>query len=228
MKGQMLAAVTSFLLFLFVFFVSSAQVVVAEETAHDLLTRSSFTTGERQSLQTVFETARRTDIPEAFLLPRLQEGIAKRIDAARLAVALENDLTALQTVRDTARSVPGGDSLLADGARWARGATLLAAGRTPGELRDLMALTVERPDSFRAAAVLYLSLIEWGLSSGESFRIVEAAVASLLPPESFAGIGELFTIARRERIRPERMVERVILGLERADSLRVLRTIVVD
>ncbi len=193
-----------------------------------LLERGSFTERERRSLQRVFDSARNEEIPLALLVPRLQEGIAKRVDAARIERAIRSDVSALVTARTVAWSVPGGEHLLADEARWSRAATYLAAGRSPEELRSLLAITAARPERFRAAATLDISLADWGLGDRDVQRVVEAAVASRLEPRSYRGIAELFVLARRERVRPERMVDRVVAGLERAGSIGELRALVIE
>jgi hypothetical protein len=194
----------------------------------ETLERGSFTAGEQQSLLTAFENARREDVPTRFLLPRLQEGVSKNIDARRLRRALDADLTAYLAAREIARAVPGGDEVIADDARWARAATIMATGRSREELEALVAATVDFPERFRPATALYVSLAEWGLSTEDSLAIVRAAVVSRIRPENYPGIAELFAVARRERVRPDRMAERIVEGLARVDSLRTLRTLVVD
>lgn len=201
---------------------------LSADPVRETLDRGSFTPEEEQSLLVVFENARLNDVPVYFFLPRLQEGISKNVDARRLRRALETDLAGFVEARDVARSVPGGDDLIADDARWARAATVLAAGRSPEELEDLVAATVDVPELFRPAAALYVSLAEWGLAEEDSLAIVRAAVGSPIPPENYPGIAELFAVARRERVRPDRMAERIVEGLARAHSLRTLRTLVVD
>lgn len=213
---------------LITFLVIPAETADAMERVEDLLKQSAFTNGEQRLLQRVFDSARASEVPIDFLVPRLQEGISKGIDARRIVGALETDLSNLKRAREIAQTIPGGTTLVSDHARWARAATLLAADRPPDELRTLITVTSTRPDRFRSAGALHVSLINWGLSPQQSLEIVQAAVSSQLAPEDYPGIAELFATARRERIRPDRMVERIVRGLERADTIGTLRRIVVE
>ena len=193
-----------------------------------LLSRAGFTPETENSIREIFDRAEALDVPESLLLPRLQEGVAKRVPPPRIASALEKDLATLLTARSVLQSIRGGDRILSDPSRWARGANFLAAGRSEAELRTVGEACASEPESFRQATVLYISLLEWGLRRQEVAVLVEATVASDLEPEEFAGIPELFALARRERVRPSRFVERVLTALPQTDSLRELRRMVVE
>ncbi len=198
------------------------------EAVTTLLEKGRFGADEETAILEVFGEAEAADVPESLLLPRLQEGISKNVPANRIVQALANDLATLLTARSVLEQVPGGNQILSDRARWARAANFLAARRTEEELRAIAEASASEPESFRQATVLYISLLEWGLTGAAVVELVEAAVDSKLEPREFSGIPELFALARRERVRPDRMVERIISALPRADSLRELRNMVIQ
>lgn len=200
----------------------------SDQGLSDLLDRSGLDSEIALEVRELFSEASSAGVPEELLLPRLQEGVAKRIAPRRILRALEDDLETLLSARAVLRSVEGGRRILEDTARWARGANFLAAGRSEEELRVVAAAAASRPESFRQATVLYVSLLNWGLDTASVVEIVEAAVDSNLSPEEFSGIPELFALARRQRVRPDRMVRRLLAALPRADSLRELRSMITE
>jgi hypothetical protein len=215
--------------FLFLFLLLTATpAFAADQDLSALLGRSGFDTGTISEIRELFSEASSAGVPEELLLPRLQEGIAKGVPPGRIIAALEEDLATLMAARAAVESVDGGRRIIANTARWARAANFLAAGRTEGELRSIAAASSSRPESFRHATVLYVSLLDWGLDTGDVVEIVRAAVDSRLEPEEFSGIPELFALARRQRVRPERMVGRLVAALPRADSLRELRSMIIE
>ena len=200
----------------------------ADQGLSDLLDRSGFDAETASEVRELVSEASSAGVPEELLLPRLQEGIAKRVPPRRILRALEDDLATLLSARSVLRGVEGGNRILDETARWARAANFLAAGRSEEELGKVAAASSSRPESFRQATVLYVSLLDWGLETASVVEIVEAAVDSNLKPEEFSGIPELFALARRQRVRPERMVGRLVAALPRADSLRELRSMIIE
>lgn len=197
------------------------------EAVTTLLQQGSFGPDAERAILALFDEADAAGVPESLLLPRLQEGISKNVPANRIVRALENDLATLLAARSVLEQVRGGGRILSDGARWARAANFLAAGRTEEELRVIVDACASEPESFRQATVLYISLLEWGVTDNAVVELVEAAVDSRLEPREFSGIPELFALARRERVRPDRTVERILSALPRVDSLPELRSMVI-
>lgn len=211
-----------------IFLLTATLAFAADQGLSDLLDRSDFDTETASEVRELFSEASSAGVPEELLLPRLQEGIAKRIPPRRILRAIEDNLATLLSARAVLRGVEGGNRILDETARWARAANFLAAGRSEKELRKVAAASASRPESFRQATVLYVSLLDWGLETASVVEIVEAAVDSNLKPEEFSGIPELFALARRQRVRPERMVGRLVAALPRADSLRELRSMIIE
>lgn len=209
-------------------FVSAVSTFGQDQNLTRLLERSEFGSATEAAIVDLFQEAKAEGVPESLLLPRLQEGISKNVPPARIVHALENDLATLLTARALLENVTGGHRIISDTARWARAANFLSAGRSEAELLSIGEACASEPESFRQATVLYISLHEWGITQASVVDLVEGAVDSSLDPREFSGIPELFALARRERVRPERMVQRILSALPRADSLRELRSMVIQ
>lgn len=188
-----------------------------------IMDQTQFSVAERSDIRHVFENADDAGIPVELLVSRLQEGVSKRVGARRIASALRSDVDQLLLAREVARTVPGGPELLQEPGRWARALTVLQAGYSSDELRGLFRITVAQPGRFRSAAALFVSLRDWGLDSTGTTSIVEAAVRSDLPPLDYPGIAEIMAAARRQRIRPDEMVDRIVSALQTAETLSALR-----
>jgi hypothetical protein len=189
----------------------------------DALDRADYPPAQERAIRAVFERADQRDVPSQLLLPRLQQGIAKSVSAPRVAQALEHDLRALLHARDAVLQTPAGDAIVDDTASWARAANLLDAGRSTEELRNLAGVCAERPEAFRPATSLYVSAVDWGLEESAALGLVEAAVDSSLPASDLPGITRLLVEGRRARIRPDRLVQRMVATLPHVDSLSELR-----
>lgn len=188
-----------------------------------IMDRAEFSVAERSDIRDLFENADDAGIPAELLVSRLQEGVSKRVGARRIARTLRSDVDQLLLAREIARTVPGGAELLREPGRWARALTVLQAGYRSDELRGLVQVTVAQPERFRSAAALFVSLRDWGLDSTGTTRIVEAAARSDLPPLEYPGIAEIMAAARRQRIRPDKMVDRIVSALQTAETLSALR-----
>ena len=206
----------------------ASQSVSAQDSLKQLLDSSGYPADTKQGISALFEEAARREVPRELILPRLQEGIAKNVPPGRVVAALQRDLSNLLEARKLLLEIDNGDRIQKNLGRWARAANLIAAGRSPQEVRALAESSVPRPEAFREATVLYVSLTKWGLSRELALRVVQAAVDSRLSADELPGIAELFAVARQRRIRPERMVERIVVALAEAGSLRRLRSMVVE
>lgn len=210
------------------FTVAAAVLLVAAqpalaESVEQVLEASGYSTSHSNAIGAIFEEARREGVPTELLLPRLQEGLAKRVPASRVAQALEADLGNLIRARSVLNEVPGGNRFLDDSGRWARAANLLAAGRRESEVKALATASASRPEAFRPASALYVSVIHWGLDEPAALALVQAAVDSSLSTSAFPGIAELIAEGRRKRIRPSQLVERLVVGLGQSANLEELR-----
>lgn len=107
--------------------------------------RGRFSPDQQRSLQEQFREAELQGIPVALLLPRLEEGIAKKVPPARLQEALRRQADLLLKARALLVGAPGGDALLADAAAWARTANLLSGALPAAEVRLLAGRAALRP-----------------------------------------------------------------------------------
>ena len=187
------------------------------------LARGRFSSEQQNALVEQFREAESQGIPVSLLLPRLEEGIAKKVPAARLQEALRRQASLLLEARTLLLETPGGEALLADPASWARTANLLSGALPAEEVRRLAGYCARRPADYRQATSLYLSLVEWGLDRGRAQELLGALLDSKLPGESLPVVMELLVEGRRQRLDPEELVRRLLLHLPQAASIEELR-----
>lgn len=188
-----------------------------------IMDQTGFSIAERNAIRDVFHDAADSGIPLELLVSRVQEGVSKRVGPPRIESALTADVDQLLHAREIAHTVPGGIDLLREPSRWARARTVIQAGYASDEFRDLVEVTVDQPERFRSAAVLFISLRDWGLNQPATISIVDAAVRSGLPPQDYPGIAEILAAGRRQRVRPREMVDRIVSALQTSDTLSAVR-----
>jgi hypothetical protein len=188
-----------------------------------LMQEAGYARPDIQLVTGVFTHAESSDIPPRMLLPRVQEGIAKGVPPERMVTALEKDLTHLKEARGLITSVEGGRVLLEDRAQWQRAANMLAAGYTEDEVGELVRLCAGEPSEFRQVSILYVSLDKWGLPREEILSVAEALISSPISSGEYEGVVDLYRRARRQRIRPEVLTERIVSEARNAVTVEELR-----
>jgi len=200
-----------------------AAAMLPAQSLETALARSRFPPEQQRAIEEQFREAALQGIPVSLLLPRLEEGIAKKVPAARLQEALRGQAGLLLEARALLVGTPGGEALLADPASWARTANLLAGALPAAEVRRLAGFCAKRPADYRQATSLYLSLVEWGLDRGKAQELLGALLDSRQPGESFPGVMEILVEGRRQRLAPEELVRRVLLHLPDTVSMEELK-----
>ncbi|MFW6182000.1 MAG: hypothetical protein ACOC8N_09640 [Spirochaetota bacterium] len=186
------------------------------------LRKSPYTEQQRSSLGVLFAEAAEKDIPQELLVPRLQEGIAKKVPYARLLTVLRGELDRLEQAHDILLDVEGGRVLVVDNASWARTANLLALGVTGREIRYMAGASIGRREDYRDATVLFVSLIDWGIDRETTLALAGAALESRLEGDSFVGIMDLLVTGRRLRLDPDRLARIMIRELPSVDDIEDL------
>jgi hypothetical protein len=200
-----------------------APVVTGADTLHSVLGRSGYGSPDQNAIRQLFAEADEAGVPEELLLPRLAEGVAKRVPAARLREALRLHVDGLLVARELLIEA-GAHSISAEPASWARAANLLNAGMSSASIRELAAAASEtRLESFRPASALLVSLIDWGLAEAAALRLAVAVTRSVLAPDEYAMVIDLLVEGRTRRVDPEEMAERLIQLLPRIRSANDLR-----
>jgi len=200
-----------------------AAAMLPAQSLETALARSRFPPEQQRAIEEQFREAALQGIPVSLLLPRLEEGIAKKVPAARLQEALRGQAGLLLEARALLVGTPGGEALLADPASWARTANLLAGALPAAEVRRLAGFCAKRPADYRQATSLYLSLVEWGLDRGKAQELLGALLDSRQPGESFPGVMEILVEGRRQRLAPEELVRRLLLHLPDTVSMEELK-----
>ncbi len=192
------------------------------ENVESVLSRSNYSHEQKQSILAVFREAEREDIPEDLLIPRLEEGIAKRAPANRVATVLKQELESLEKARTIFLTLEKGRTLLRDRSSWVRGSIMLSAGTTEEELKTLAKLCLENERDFREVTLIYVSLLQWGLDSENSIKLLIAAAKSSIPDGELSGIRDILIKGRQLRIAPEELIERIVEGLPKVNNLETL------
>jgi hypothetical protein len=200
-----------------------AAAMLPAQSLEEALARSRFSSGERSAIEEQFREAVLQGIPASLLLPRLEEGIAKKVPAPRLQEALRGQSGLLLEARALLLGTPGGEALLADPASWARTANLLSGALPAAEVRLLAGYCAGRPLDYRPATSLYLSLVEWGLERGQAQGLLRALLESKHSGESFPGVMEIFVEGRRQRLAAEELVRRLLLQLPGTSTMEELK-----
>jgi len=214
--------------FIAVLLIVSAAAAVQAQSLQSVLNKARFTAGERAAIEKQFQDAEAQGIPPGLLLPRLEEGTAKKVPAPRLLDALRREVERLLQARTLLEGFASGPRLLADPAAWARTANLLAGGLSAEEVRELAALCAERPETFRPASALYVSLRQWGLDRSEAAALLRGLQAAGFPGDSFAGIMEILIKGRAQRVPPGALVGRLLEALPRTQDLDELERRVLE
>lgn len=204
-------------------FLLAALLPLNAQSLESVLSRSRYSPEVRGEVGRLFQEAGQRGIPVEMLLPRLEEGIAKKVPAARLLAVLEREQELLLQARSLLSGLDGGEKLVRDRASWARAANLLAAGYAGDEVAELARASLNRTEDFRPAASLYVSLRGWGLLAGPALELVRGLLASPISGERFPGIMELFIEGRRLRLQPETLIQRLLEQLPQARTIEELR-----
>ncbi len=189
------------------------------QTVKGILIDNGYTEKESSVIAEILDYAGSVGIPGELLIPRVREGVAKRVSVPRLERALSNDIENLRTARSLFEQFSKAEEFIGETARWKRAANMLAAGMDPQELYTLVEACSTKPDDFRSASVLYVSLFEWGLTEDSAKRVVESLVLSEIHKSEYEGVIELFRVARRQRLRPEELVGRIVSAAPHSRSI---------
>ena len=200
-----------------------AAALLPAQSLEDVLARSRFSPEQKRAIEEQFREAELKGIPVSLLLPRVEEGIAKKVSAGRLQEALRGQAGLLLEARALLIEIPGGEAFLADLASWARTANLLAGALPAAEVRLLAGYCAGRPADYRPATSLYLSLVEWGLERGQAQELLQALLDSRHSGESFPGVMEILVEGRRQRLAAEELVRRLLLQLPGTSTMEELK-----
>jgi hypothetical protein len=192
------------------------------ETVDSALGKSPYSESQKTEIAAFFTRMERTGVPSELLLPKLQEGIAKRVPAHRVLAVLEAEAESLLEARTLLVRIEGGQLVLSDRASWARTANLLSGGIPRDEIEALVDLCATRAGTYRPATNLYVALSEWGLDRMCTLELIAALVASSIPPDRYMGVMDLMATGRRRRIAAEELSRRIMEHVGQVTSLEEL------
>ena len=197
-----------------------------EEQVVRVLEEKGYSSESAKEVGEFFADLEEKNIPGELLFSRVQEGAAKRVPIPRLIAVLEKDREYLQRARELFRKSGKTDLFLSRKAQWQRAANMLAAGFEDEVVRELIRLSAPAPEKFRPVSLLFVSLSQWGLSRENGLRVAEALVVSNIPPNEYEGVIELYRSARRKRMRPSELTDRIVSTTGKVDSLKELERVI--
>ncbi len=200
----------------------------ADDALASLLRQAPFAESEKQALAAVFSQAREQGVPETFLLPRLEEGLAKRVPAGKLVPVLRRQLESLSRARAVLSAADPKASPESQAASWQRAALLLEKGVPESAVAALARASVDRRPDFRAATELYLALVSWGLDSPSALKVVVAVLASRLQADDFGSVAALFPKGRVRYLSPHALADRIVRALPEAETAKDLENRVLE
>jgi len=208
-------------LLLVLFFSIFAPLIMPADSLEELAGSSYFTAEQQRLLEREFEEAEEAGVPEAFLLPRLEEALAKKVHFPRIITVLRRERDAFSTALELMKENGFGDDPAE--ADWQRSAHLLLSGLGKEDTGRLLAAFAGRQEAYRPGTSLYLALSSWGMRWEEALILTEAAAQSPLEARQFSGIPDILTAAQRMRIRSEEIVERIAEELPYSETVEELR-----
>ncbi|MBN2534876.1 MAG: hypothetical protein JXB88_18490 [Spirochaetales bacterium] len=196
--------------------------VMADPALLSILEKSSYTDEQKENICEIFKEAEVKEIPSSLILPRLEEGISKQVPYNRLKDVLVNEIDCLVQARELLIAVDTDIILLKESSIWLRTGILLAKHIPAKTIRAIACASISRWEDYRDATVLYLSLIQWGLTDDKALMAVEFVLQSSITGQDFIGIINIFTRGRSLHISPEEILIRMKEVIDDIDTIETL------
>ena len=211
----------TFILFIFIFFIVLSP-IWPDTFLLSILEQSEYTDKQKGDIRELFQEAEAKGIPSELILPRLEEGIAKKVRFKRLITVLTKEIDYLIQAREILLSVDPDLILLEESTIWLRAGILFAKHVPSGTVRAIAYASKTRWGDYRDATVLYLSLTQWGLKDDEALFVVESVLKSAIPGPDFIGLISIFTRGRSLYISPEEIITRIKEVIGEIDTIEAL------
>ncbi|MBN1699778.1 MAG: hypothetical protein JW881_19845 [Spirochaetales bacterium] len=222
-KGRQIFSVPFFIVLSYAVSFLSLSSFCYAETLSSLLENGPYTEEQSAVILEIFGKAGEEGIPEALILPRFEEGIAKKVPFERLKGVLEQEILYLKTSKKILLEAIDGIKPEEHPELWSRAAILLATGISENEIRILAKASVSRLHAFRNATTLYVSLLKWELEKETSLKLVAALLGSSIPEQEFDSILNILIIGRRRYIQPEELADRIIKELSAGTTIETIK-----
>ncbi|MBN2352536.1 MAG: hypothetical protein JXD23_08205 [Spirochaetales bacterium] len=210
------------------FILLAGRLLQADDALEALLLKAPYSETEKQSISAVFSLTREQGVPESFIIPRLEEGLAKRVPAAKLVPVLRRELESLSRARDILTAADPKMSPESQPAAWQRAALLLGKGVSESAVAAMARASVKRWPDFRAATELYLTLASWGLDPPVALKVVIAVLNSRLPADDFGNVAALFPKGRVRYLSPRALADRIVQALPETATAEELENRVLE
>src|SRR6056297_3348126 len=200
----------------------------ATGTVQKVLREYRISQKDAERILSVCREAEQVKIPQELLIPRIREGMAKKIPISKLVDALHGDIYDLIQARNTILRIPNAEKFLQQYNLWQRTANLSAAGISSRVIGSLIEMSLTDPNAYQPTTGLYAALTGWGLSEIQGLRVVQSIVRSGLSVEEYPQVTSLFSRARQSLLSPDELIKRMESELPKVQSLRQLERRVLE
>ncbi|GAB6090530.1 hypothetical protein JCM12856_21230 [Spirochaeta dissipatitropha] len=184
---------------------------------------SIYSSDDIADIELVFIKAEEAGVNPDLLIPRLEEGLAKRVPATRLIPVLHRELILLTEARELLETHDYGAVILKIPGGWQRTANLLAGGVEEYDVLSIIDSVQHQPDLYRPASALYMSLINWGVESTPALNLLQIMTVSEINPVDYPGIVDILTDARRLRYDIDYVLNSIIDNAPKSTEVQELR-----
>jgi hypothetical protein len=191
---------------------------LAAQDLETVLGRSSYPVADRTLVAAMVHRAADEGIPESFLLPRIDEAVAKGVSADRLAAVLSLEIEDYRQ----ARSILEHQDRPVEAPVWQRSALLLRSGVGPAQLEGLIHAWAARWKDYLAGTAVLFPLHDWGLTWAEALAVGGALATTPLEASNFPYLLSVLAEARQSP-GANALVPRVIQALAMAKTIPALR-----
>jgi hypothetical protein len=210
------------LIIILYFFLAVTQ-LFADNELETILKQIECTTNEKASLEAIFNKTASLNIPLEMLLPKLKEGMAKKVPCIRLIAVLEQEINYLVESRSLLLVIDPGLPLSTEQAIWMRTSIMLAKGISSSVIKTIALASSGRWKDYREATVLYLNLVQWGLPESLSLDTIKLILGSRLPGSDFPGILSIFIQGRKLYLSPDEIIKRIREAIPYVETILALK-----
>jgi hypothetical protein len=203
--------------------INLASPVCYGDTLSSLLKNNPYSEQQLKAIEEIFKKAEEEGILEDLILPRLEEGIAKKVSFERILDVLTQEIEHLKISKRILLSAINGFNPEEHPELWSRAAILLASGISEQDIQILASASASRLPAFRNATTLYVSLLRWRLEKKIALNLVTALLDSSLDEGEFHGVMNILIMGRKLYIPPEELSERIIKELPDSTTLESIK-----
>ncbi|MBN1411334.1 MAG: hypothetical protein JW969_10865 [Spirochaetales bacterium] len=208
--------------FLLLFLLFCTQAAFSQDV-ESILDRLPYPDEQKNIIQGILKELDEEGIPPKLVLPKLEEGLAKKIRADLVIKALKKESEHYKTAKAVFHDVDAEFDLRKKTDLWSWTVILLAKGLTGDELKSILGSNKSRIDDFKDATGLLLSLLDWGIEKNDAIPVCILLLKSRITGKEMMGIMDIFITAQKNHIKPEDIIKGLKASIPDAKNLKELK-----